>query len=237
MGWEERTKMMFSIQQLDKLHQAHILIVGLGGVGAYAAEMLTRAGIGELTIVDADTVALSNVNRQLVALHSTLNAPKVEVLSKRLLDINPQLKLHGIQKYLQDEEITEVLIHHHFDFVVDAIDTLSPKVKLMSECYHRTIPIVSSMGSGGKLDPTQVKIADIKKSDYCKLAKMCRKRLHRQGIRKGITVVYSPEVVPSERIELVDETHKSSNVGTISYMPAIFGCFLASHVIKTLTQE
>ena len=229
---------MFGSSDLEKLKSANILIVGVGGVGAYAAEMLVRAGVGNITIVDADKVSLSNCNRQLVALHSTVGKSKVDVLAERLSDINPELKINKIEAFIKDAFTVELLAENNFSFIVDAIDTLAPKVFLLAEAVKRGIPVVSSMGSGGKLNPAMVKIDDISKSDYCKLARMVRKRLHRLGIRKGITVVYSAEVVPPERIiETVGEQNKKSNVGTVSYMPAIFGCYIASYVIRYLTNN
>ncbi|MCI7729600.1 MAG: tRNA threonylcarbamoyladenosine dehydratase [Bacteroidales bacterium] len=237
-NWCERTELMFGSSDLEKLKSANILIVGVGGVGAYAAEMLVRAGVGNITIVDADKVSLSNCNRQLVALHSTVGKSKVDVLAERLSDINPELKINKIEAFIKDEFTVELLAENNFSFIVDAIDTLAPKVFLLAEAVKRGIPVVSSMGSGGKLNPAMVKIDDISKSDYCKLARMVRKRLHRLGIRKGITVVYSAEVVPPERIiETVGEQNKKSNVGTVSYMPAIFGCYIASYVIRYLTNN
>lgn len=237
-NWCERTELMFGSSDLEKLKSANILIVGVGGVGAYAAEMLVRAGVGNITIVDADKVSLSNCNRQLIALHSTVGKSKVDVLAERLSDINPELKINKIEAFIKDEFTVELLADNNFSFIVDAIDTLAPKVFLLAEAVKRGIPVVSSMGSGGKLNPAMVKIDDISNSDYCKLARMVRKRLHRLGIRKGITVVYSAEVVPPERIiETVGEQNKKSNVGTVSYMPAIFGCYIASYVIRYLTNN
>ena len=235
-NWCERTELMFGGDNLNALNAANILVVGVGGVGAFAAEMLVRAGVGNITIVDADTVSLSNCNRQLVALHSTVGKPKVDVLAERLLDINPNLNIHKIKEFVRDEFTVNLLAQNNFSFIVDAIDTLAPKVFLLAEAVKRGIPIVSSMGSGGKLNPALVKIDDISKSDYCKLARMVRKRLHRLGIRKGITVVYSTEVVPEERIiETEGEQNKKSNVGTVSYMPAIFGCYIAAYIIRRIT--
>lgn len=234
-SWKERTVLMFGEESVNLLSLANVLIVGVGGVGAYAAEMLVRAGVGSLTLVDGDTVNDTNRNRQLIALQSTIGKPKVEVLAERLKDINPNVKLRLLQEYLRDQRTIEVLESEKYDYVIDAIDTLAPKVYLMHQAVERNIPIASSMGSGGKLDPTQVKIDDISKSDYCKLARMVRKRLHKLGVRKGITVVYSAEVVARERVEITEgEQNKKSNVGTVSYMPAIFGCCLASHVIRQL---
>ena len=226
---------MFGVLRMPQLHQAHVMVVGLGGVGAYAVEMLCRAGVGEFTLVDGDTVNDSNRNRQLVALTSTVGKLKTDVLAARLRDINPEVKLHLYPEFLRDERTVELLKMAHYDYLVDAIDTLSPKVFMLQQAYLLGIPTVSSMGSGGKLDPTQVKICDIAKSDYCKLARMVRKRLHKLGVRKGITVVFSAEVVPAERVMITEgEQNKKSNVGTVSYMPAIFGCYLASHIIRQL---
>ena len=235
MSWQSRTELMFGVEPMQQLHQAHVMVVGLGGVGAYAVEMLCRAGVGEFTLVDGDTVNDSNRNRQLVALTSTVGQLKTDVLAARLRDINPDVKLHLYPEFLRDERTVELLKMAHYDYLVDAIDTLSPKVFMLQQAYLLGIPTVSSMGSGGKLDPTQVKICDIAKSDYCKLARMVRKRLHKLGVRKGITVVYSAEVVPAERVMITEgEQNKKSNVGTVSYMPAIFGCYLASHIIRQL---
>lgn len=226
---------MFGVEPMQQLHQAHVMVVGLGGVGAYAVEMLCRAGVGEFTLVDGDKVNDSNRNRQLVALTSTVGQLKTDVLAARLRDINPDVKLHLYPEFLRDERTVELLKMEHYDYLVDAIDTLSPKVFMLQQAYLLGIPTVSSMGSGGKLDPTQVKICDIAKSDYCKLARMVRKRLHKLGVRKGITVVYSAEVVPAERVMITEgEQNKKSNVGTVSYMPAIFGCCIASHIIRQL---
>ena len=237
-NWKERTILMFGDEIVKNLAEANVLIVGVGGVGAYAAEMLVRSGIGRLTLVDGDVVNDTNRNRQLIALQSTVGRPKVEVLAERLRDINPDVELRLLQEYLRDERTIEVLESEKYEYVIDAIDTLAPKVYLMHQAFERNIPIISSMGSGGKLDPTQVKIDDISKSDYCKLARMVRKRLHKLGVRKGITVVYSAEVVARERVEITEgEQNKKSNVGTVSYMPAVFGCCLASHVIRQLTQQ
>lgn len=235
MSWQSRTELMFGVEPMQQLHQAHVMVVGLGGVGAYAVEMLCRAGVREFTLVDGDTVNDSNRNRQLVALTSTVGKLKTDVLAARLRDINPEVKLHLYPEFLRDERTVELLKMAKYDYLVDAIDTLSPKVFMLQQAYLLGIPTVSSMGSGGKLDPTQVKICDIAKSDYCKLARMVRKRLHRLGVRKGITVVYSAEVVPAERVMITEgEQNKKSNVGTVSYMPAVFGCYLASHIIRQL---
>lgn len=233
--WNSRTELLLGAERLDRLAHSHVLVVGLGGVGAYAAEQICRAGIGRMTIIDADIVQESNINRQLPALHSTLGESKAEVMGKRLLDINPRLKLTVYNEFLRDERTNEVLSSQQFDFIVDAIDSLSPKVFLLAEAVSKNIPIVSSMGAGAKVDPSQVKLADISKSFNCSLAKMVRKRLHKLGIRKGIPVVFSTEKADMDAIVEVDnEVCKKTTAGTVSYMPAIFGCFLASYVIQNI---
>lgn len=237
MDWLERTELLLGKEQVSKLDSKHVLVVGLGGVGAYAAEQICRAGIGQMTIADGDTIHLTNINRQLPALNSTVGLPKAEYLGKRLLDINPNLNLHIIQEYLRDERMKEVL-SQRYDYVVDAIDTLSPKIFLIHDAYKNGLRVVSSMGSGGKLDPAKVQIADISESHNCPLARILRKRLHRLGIREGIKVVYSPEEVPENATRpCEDEPNKKTTVGTISYMPPIFGCFIASVVIRDLLAD
>lgn len=234
--WMQRTELLLGSDRIERLRNARVLVVGLGGVGAYAAEMIARAGVGTLTIADADAVSESNINRQLPALHSTVGEPKAEVMARRLLDINPELRLTVAQRYIRDEE-TETLLDGGFDYVVDAIDTLSPKSGLIRSCLERGIPVVSSMGAGAKTDPTRVRIEDIARSHHCPLAHMLRKRLHKTGIRTGFYVVFSDEPVREGSMVLCEETNKKSNVGTISYIPAVFGCHCASVVIRGLIGE
>ena len=234
-NWNSRTELLLGKERLERFSEAHVLVVGLGGVGAYAAEQICRAGIGQMTIVDADTVNESNLNRQLPALHSTLGEPKAEVVAARLMDINPELKLTVVNEFLRDERTEEILDHAHYDFIVDAIDSLSPKVFLLYHALLRKIPVVSSMGAGAKIDPSQVRIADISKTSNCALAKAVRKRLRGLGVQKGIPVVYSTEMAnPDAVIEVNDEACKRTTTGTGSYMPAIFGCYLASYVIRNI---
>lgn len=234
-NWNTRTELLLGADRMELLAHSHVLVVGLGGVGAYAAEQICRAGIGRMTIVDADLVNESNINRQLPALHSTLGMPKAEVVARRLLDINPRLKLTVVNEFLRDERTEEILSSSKYDFVVDAIDSLSPKVFLLYHALSRKIPVVSSMGAGAKIDPAQVQIADISKSSNCALAKAVRKRLRGMGIEKGIPVVFSTEMAnPGAIIEIDNEQCKRSTAGTVSYMPAIFGCYLASYVIRNI---
>ena len=237
MSWQERTRLLLGEEKLKILQDAHILVVGLGGVGAYAAEMLARAGIGHLTIADADTVSETNINRQLIALHSTIGRNKTDVLAERLRDINPNIELHIHTEYIRDKKTTELLDAAKYDYVVDCIDTLSPKVNLIAESLNRGIPLVSSMGAGAKTDPTKIEVKDIEKSHHCPLAHMLRKRLHKLGIRSGFWAVFSPEPVREGSMIIAEETNKKSNVGSISYIPAAFGCVCSSVVVRALLRE
>ncbi|TFH38903.1 MAG: tRNA threonylcarbamoyladenosine dehydratase [Bacteroidia bacterium] len=233
--WLSRTELLLGEEKIKRLQQSNVLVVGLGGVGAYAAEMICRAGVGTMTIVDGDMINSSNRNRQLPALVSTDGRPKAVVMGERLLDINPGLDLTVLQEYIRDERMVEIL-DRGFDYVVDAIDTLSPKIFLIYHSVQRNLPVVSSMGAGGKRDTSLIKISDISESYNCKLARILRKRLHKLGIREGVKVVFSPEPVPGESIIRVEgERNKKSNVGTISFMPPAFGCAIASVVINDLT--
>jgi len=237
MDWRQRTELLIGESATEKLEKTSVLIVGLGGVGGMAAEMICRAGIGNMTIVDCDTVNETNINRQIIALQSTQNLPKTEALGKRLLDINPKLNLTVLNEMLESENTAKLLDDNTFDFVVDAIDTLSPKIFLIKSCFERNIKLISSMGSGGKIDPSKIKIADISKTEYCALAKSVRQRLSKLGIKKGVSVVFSTEPANKKAIVITDEKYKKSTTGTISYLPAVFGCFLASHVIAELVKS
>ncbi len=236
-NWLERTELLLGSEKMQRLRGAHVLVVGLGGVGAYAAEMIARAGVRRMTVADADTVSPSNINRQLVALHSTVGRPKAEVLAERLRDINPELQLTVVDKYIKDDETYALLDAARYDYAVDAIDTLSPKLALIAAALERRIPLVSSMGAGAKTDPTQLEIADISKTHHCPLAHMLRKRLHKIGIRSGFRAVFSPEPIRAGAMIPCEERNKKSNVGTISYIPALFGIGCASVVIRDLAGE
>lgn len=236
-NWQERSELLIGKDKITKLREAHVLVVGLGGVGTYAAESLCRAGVGEMTIVDGDILHPSNKNRQLIALDSTIGKPKTEVMANRLLDINPELKLNIIKEYIRAERMIEIL-DKPYDYIVDAIDTLSPKVFLIHLSIQKGLKIVSSLGSGARLDPTKVTIKDISKSYNCRMGFFLRKRLHKMGITKGFKVVFSEDMANKAAV-IVDESgkDKKSTVGTISYMPPIYGCFCASVVIRDLIGE
>ncbi len=235
--WKERTELLFAEGAIEKLRSSHVLVVGLGGVGGIAAEMIARSGVGKMTIVDADSVSMTNINRQLLALHSTVGEPKARVLERRLKDINPDIELVVVEEFIKDSSTDTLLDSAKFDYVADCIDTLSPKVNLIAGALERGYPLVSSMGAGAKVDPTAVEVKDIGKTHHCPLAHMLRKRLHKIGIRKGFNAVFSAEPLIKGSMILCDEQNKKSNVGTVSYMPAVFGCTVASEVIRGLCSD
>ncbi|MGL4520750.1 MAG: tRNA threonylcarbamoyladenosine dehydratase [Phocaeicola sp.] len=233
--WKERTLLLFGEEKVERLSQAHVLVVGVGGVGGYAAEMICRAGVGKMTIVDADIVQPSNINRQMAAVHSTIGEEKVAVLARRYKDINPDIELTIVAQYLKDEAIPQLLDSAKFDFVIDAIDTVAPKCYLIYHAKKRGIKIVSSMGAGAKSDISKVKFADLWDTYHCGLSKAVRKKLQKMGMKRKLPVVFSTEQPNSDAVLLVEnERNKKSTAGTVSYMPAVFGCFLAEYVIKRL---
>lgn len=233
--WKQRTELLFGEEKMQRLSRAHVLVVGLGGVGAYAAEMICRAGVGKMTIVDADIVQPSNINRQLPALHSTIGEKKAEILAERFRQINPEIELIVLPVFLKDDNIPELLDAAKYDFVVDAIDTLSPKCFLIANALSRGLKIVSSMGAGAKTDISKVRFADIKDTYHCGLSKAVRKRLQKMGVRRKLPVVFSTEQANPDAVLLTeDERNKKSTCGTVSYMPAVFGCYLAEYVITRL---
>lgn len=232
-NWCERTELLLGSERLSELQRAHVLVVGLGGVGGIATEMLVRAGIGRLSIVDADIVQPSNINRQIVATHSAIGQSKASVLASRLRDINPVAEVEVLEEFLQDDNMVRLLDRYRYDFVIDAIDSLSPKVHLIRLSKERGLPIISSMGAGAKMDISSVRIDDLSRSHNCNLARAIRKRLRKLGISRGIPVVYSAELPREEAIiEISGERCKKSTAGTISYMPAVFGLHLAAYVIE-----
>ncbi len=237
--WMGRTELLLGEEKLLKLVNSNVLVVGLGGVGGIAAEMIARSGVGKMTIVDADTVDPTNRNRQIPALKSTEHKIKANVLAERLLDINPELDLTVIPEYFRDQLTHDVLDNGNFDYALDCIDTLSPKVYFIKACIDRKIPIVSSMGAGSKVDPTRVRVADISETYNCKLARYTRKYLHRLGVYKGVKAVFSDEqkFIGAQVVETTAARNKRSFVGTISYIPAVFGCTVASVAIRDLYER
>jgi tRNA A37 threonylcarbamoyladenosine dehydratase len=226
---------MLGDEKIENVRNKNILVIGLGGVGGICAEMIARAGVGKMTIVDNDKVDASNINRQIPALHSTVDQQKAQVLGQRLKDINPELELTILEVFIKEQITSDLLDSTPWDYVVDCIDTLSAKVFLIKGCLDRKLPIISSLGAGGKVDPSQISIVDISQTHECNLAKYVRKRLQSLGIRKGLQVVFSPEKVDQSRIIETEKAFpKKSIIGTMSYMPAIFGCTVASVVIRDL---
>lgn len=236
--WLQRSELLIKSEGIEKLKKANVLVVGLGGVGSFAAEFLARAGVGNLTIVDGDTVDITNVNRQLPALHTTVGKNKVEVVAERILDINPEINLIPINEFLSPERMDEILESHRFDYVLDCIDSVSPKLALIKACRRRKIKVVSSMGAGGKMDPSKVMVRDLSKTNNCFLAKQIRKRLKKEGITKGFRCVFSTEIQNEDSLKLTDgSNYKKSFYGTISYMPALFGLNAAAEVINFLLKN
>ena len=237
-NWLERTELLIKENGIEKLQNANLLIVGLGGVGSFAAEFLARSGVGKMTIVDGDTVDITNINRQLPALHSTIGKSKVEVVAHRLLDINPKLELVKINEFLSPEKMEEVIDSQEFNYILDCIDSVTPKVTLLLMAKRRKIKIVSCMGAGGKINPAKVMVRDISKTYNCFLAKQVRKRLKKEKIDKGIRCVFSNEIQKEESLEMTDgANYKRSYYGTISYIPAIFGLYAAAEVINFLIEK
>ncbi|WP_426475411.1 tRNA threonylcarbamoyladenosine dehydratase [Chryseobacterium balustinum] len=236
--WLERTELLIKEEGIEKLNKAAVLVVGLGGVGSFAAEFLARAGVGKMTIVDGDTVDITNINRQLPALHSTVGKHKVDVVSERLMDINPNLELVKVNEFLNPERMAEILDGGNFDYILDCIDSVSPKVSLIIAARRRKIKIVSSMGAGGKSDPSKVIVRDISKTQHCHLAREVRKRLKKEKIDKGIRCVFSDEIQDEDSLKMTDgSNYKRSFYGTISFLPAIFGLYAASEVINHLLKK
>ena len=233
--WQERTAVLLGEATLDSLAAKRVMVVGLGGVGAYAAEMLCRAGVGNLVLIDSDTVGESNLNRQLIALNSTIGKLKTDVLAERLKDINPAVNLVVVTEYVEEENLPRIFeTAGKLDYVVDAIDTLAPKISLIKHCVQNGIPHVTAMGAGAKLDATKIRIADLSKSYNCPLAYILRKKLRKEGISKGFKVVFSEELPDRDAIVPMEERNKKSQVGTISYLPAVLGCVCAQAAIEHL---
>ena len=236
--WLQRTELLIKEEGIERLQSANILIVGLGGVGSFAAEFLVRSGIGNLTIADGDTVDITNINRQLPALNSTIGKNKTDIVAERILDINPEINLKKINEFLEPERMEEILTQEKFDYVLDCIDSLSPKLALIITCKRKKIKLVSVMGAGGKTDPSKVMVRDISKTNNCFLAKQIRKKLKKEQIHKGFRCVFSTEIQDENSLKMTDgSNYKKSFYGTISYMPAIFGLYAAAEVIRFLLKK
>lgn len=235
--WQERAELLFKTEGLQNLKDANVLVVGLGGVGSFAAEFLARAGVGKMTIVDGDVVDITNINRQLPALHSTVGLPKVELMANRLMDINPELQLTPLREFLSPERAFEI-VTPDFDYVLDCIDSITPKLNLIIASKRKGVKVVSNMGAGGKFEASKVKVTDISKTDYCPLAKVIRKRLRKEKISKGVKVVYSYERPDESSIKMTDGSNfKKSFYGTNSWMPCLFGLHAAETAIRHLLKK
>lgn len=236
-SWLSRTELLIGRDNLIKLNNAHVLVLGMGGVGSFAAEFIARGGVGQMTIVDGDVVDPSNRNRQLPALATNHGESKVAIMAERLRSINPELKLNVVNEFVRPEAI-EKLLDTDADYLIDAIDSLTPKLTCLSAAYKKGMKIVSSMGAGGKLDPTQLQVTDISKTYNCPFAQQIRKQLKAEGIKKGIKVVFSPELPDKKSIMRTDGSNfKKSAYGTMSYLPAVFGAAAASVVIRDLIED
>jgi tRNA A37 threonylcarbamoyladenosine dehydratase len=234
--WMERTALLVGNKGIEKLINAHVLVVGLGGVGSYAAEAIGRSGVGKMTIIDGDTVDPTNRNRQLQALVSTHGLNKAALMAGRLKLINPEIELNVIEHF-KDPDDMKAFMAQKFTYVIDAIDSISPKLYLLQTAYYNNQRIISSMGAGGKMDPTRIRVADISRTDVCPMAQYVRKRLRYMNIYKGIKSVYSTELPAKSSIMRTDGSkYKKSAYGTISYLPAAFGLACASVVIRDIVE-
>lgn len=234
--WQERAELLFKKEGLQNLKNANILVVGVGGVGSFAAEFLVRAGVGCITIVDGDVVDITNINRQLPALHSTVGMTKIDVVGDRLLDINPELHLTKVQEFLSPERAFEI-VAEKYDYVLDCIDSVTPKLNLIIGAKRKRVKIISSMGAGGKMEAAKVKVADITNTINCVFAKTIRKRLKEYKIDK-LKVVFSSEIQDESSLKMTDGTnYKRSFYGTNSYMPGLFGLYMAETVIRYLIKK
>ena len=229
---------------LDRLAAASVAVFGLGGVGSFAVEALARAGIGRLTLVDFDSVNITNVNRQIHALDGTIDCPKAEVMAERCRRINPAAEIAEVREFYLEEN-SETLLSPGFDYVLDCIDHITAKLHLIQSCKERQIPIISSMGAANKLDPTRIAVADLSATHRCRLARIIRKNLRRRGITEGVKVVYSTEdfrplsAGRRERAETTEAGYQDlrAPLGSSSFIPPIFGMTMAGEVIRALLEE
>ena len=234
--WESRTATLLGEEAMERLRNARVLVVGAGGVGGYVAETLARTGVGHLTLVDADCVAESNLNRQLIATRSALGKPKTELFAARFRDINPEIEVEAVQEFVTTENAAS-LMGEGYDFVIDAIDTVAPKVAVILHCLRTKTPIISSMGAGGRVDPTRIIYADISETREDGLARAVRQRLKQAGIRRGLRVVTSTEAPRRHAVIPLEERNKRSSFGTTMTVPAIFGIYMANYAILRIADK
>lgn len=237
-NWLERTELLMSTQSMEQLRNAHVLIVGLGGIGSYAAEFIARGGVGRMTIIDGDAFDATNKNRQLTALDSTLGRNKAVVLAERIKEINPECQLTVIEEFVLPERVWEILQEDRPSYVMDCIDSVTPKLEWILACKRLKIKIISHMGAGGKTDPTQVRMANMEQLSGCKLGAHIKKRMKRKNASyRGVKVVFSTEIQQPHSLKMTDGTrYKKSFYGTVSYMPALFGLMGAAEVLRYLSK-
>lgn len=237
ISWLSRTSLLIGEETVRAFTQKHVMIVGMGGVGSFAAEFIARSGIGKMTIIDGDVVDPTNRNRQLPALATNHGESKALIMAERLKAINPELELNVVKEFVNPEMVLQQFAFKP-DYLIDAIDSITPKITFIRMAYESGLPLVSSMGAGAKLDPTQLRVVDISKTYNCPFAQQIRKNLKGHGIRNGVKVVFSPEQPIKESLMLTDgRNYKKSAYGTISYLPAVFGAVTASVVIRDLIKE
>lgn len=235
MKWDSRTELLLGKEKNECLKTSTVLVAGVGGVGGYAVEMLARASVGNLVIIDDDVVKETNINRQIIATAKNVGTSKVQLMKERISEINPEASVLAIRDFIDEDNVGEFIRRFKPNFVIDAIDSISPKIALIKYCIENNVKIISSMGAGGRLDPSKIQYADISKTTNCALARTVRERLKKQGITKGLPTVFSTEPVKKESIITVtDERNKCSTLGTVSYFPALFGCYIAAYVINNL---
>ncbi len=232
--WLERSELLIGKEGREKLEKTHVLIVGLGGIGSFAGEFIARAGVGKITLIDGDSFDETNKNRQLTALDSTLGKNKALVLAERIRDINPTIELIVIQEFVEPNRVWEILKEDKPDYVMDCIDSVSPKIEWIVACIALKIKLVSHLGAGGKMDPSKVQVTSLERAYNCKLALQIKKRLKKKDITfKKVRAVFSSEIQDKSSLKMTDgSNYKKSFYGTISYMPALFGLMGAAEVIK-----
>lgn len=235
--WLERSELVYGKEAMQALHNAHVLIVGLGGVGSFSAEFIARAGVGTMTIIDGDSFDITNKNRQLMAMDSTIGKNKTDVLAEKILDINPELKLNVLTEFVEPERVWEIMEEYNPDYVMDCIDSLTPKLEWIKACLRLKVRIITHLGAGGKTDPSQVHVARLHKTYNCKLGQQMRKRLRKEGIYfERVRAVFSSEIQKKDSLAMTDGSdYKKSYYGTCSYIPALFGLRGAAEVIRHFT--
>lgn len=229
-----RLELLIGETSLSRLHQAHVAVFGVGGVGSYAVEALTRAGVGHLTLIDFDQVCITNINRQIQAVDGTVGQWKVEAIAERCRAINPNIEVSA-KRLRYDSDTTSELLGDRYDYVLDCIDMISSKLLLIQSCYERKLPIISSMGAANKLDPAQIHVADISSTKKCRLARTMRRELRKRGIAKGVDVVFSTEEF--RPLKEAEANVRKPTLGSSSYIPPIFGLTMAGTVIRKLIGE